>query len=153
MAESEEEVKSLLMKVKEESERVGLKLNIQKTKIIASGPNTSWKRWGNSISSVRYSFPSLEPACCSMLGSNCCFLTCIQASQEAGKVVSYSHLLKNFPQFVMIQTVKGFGVINKAEIDVFLELSCFFYDPRDPGQILDVCIFLDKWQAILRSTS
>ena len=58
----------------------------------------------------------------------CCFLTCIQISQEAGQVVWYSHLLKNFPQFVVIHTVKGFGLINKSEIDVFLELSCFFYD-------------------------
>ena len=56
-----------------------------------------------------------------MSGSNCCFLTCIQISQEAGKVVWYSHLLKNFPQFVVIYTVKGFGVINKAGVGVFLE--------------------------------
>ena len=62
-----------------------------------------------------------------MSGSNCCFLTCIQISQEAGKVlVSYSHLFKNFPQFVVIHTVKGFGIVNKTEVDVFLELSCFF---------------------------
>ena len=52
-------------------------------------------------------FPNLEPVCCSMTGSNCCFLTCIQISQEAGKVVCYSHLLKNFPQFVVLHTVKG----------------------------------------------
>ena len=76
-----------------------------------------------------YSFPNLELVRCSMCGSNCCFLTCIQVSQEAGKVVWYSHLLKNFPQFIMIYTVKGFGVINKAEVDVFLELPCFFDDP------------------------
>ena len=56
-----------------------------------------------------------------MSSSNCCFLTCIQ---EASKVVWYSHLLKNFSQFVVIYTVKGFGIINKAEVDVFLELSC-----------------------------
>ena len=56
----------------------------------------------------------------------CCFLTCVQISQEAGKVVWYSHLLKNFPQFVVIHTVKGFVIVNKAEVDVFLELSCFF---------------------------
>src|SRR5574340_1061347 len=67
---------------------------------------------------------------------NCCFLTCIQVSQEAGKVVWYSHLLKNFPQFVVIHTVKGFGVVNKAEADVFLELSCFFYDPIDVGNLI-----------------
>ena len=53
----------------------------------------------------------------------------MQISQEAGKVVWYSNLLKNFPQFVVIHTVKGFGVVNKAELDVFLELSCFLYDP------------------------
>ena len=58
-----------------------------------------------------------------MSGSDCCFLTCIQISQEAGKVVWNSHLLKNFPQFVVIYTVKGFGVVSKAEVDVFLELS------------------------------
>ena len=62
-----------------------------------------------------------------MFGSNCCFLTCIQVSQEAGKVVWYSHLFKNVPQFVVIHTVKGFNVVNEAEVDVFLEFSCFFY--------------------------
>ena len=83
-----------------------------------------------------YSFPSLEPVCCSMSSSNCCFLTCIQNSQEAGNVVWYSHLFKNFPQFVVIHTVKGFGVINKAEIDVFLEFSCFSYNPVDIGDLI-----------------
>ena len=51
-------------------------------------------------------------------------------------MVWYSHLLKNFPQFVVIHTVKGFGVVNKAEVDVFLELSCFFYDPADVGSLI-----------------
>ena len=73
----------------------------------------------------------LEPVCCSMSSSNCCFLTCIQISQEEGQVVWYSHHLKNFPQFAVTHTVKGFGVINKAEVDVFLELACFLYDPAD----------------------
>ena len=68
----------------------------------------------------------MEPVCCSMSGSNCCFLTCIQISQEAGKMVWYSHLLKKFPQFAVIHTVKGFSIVNKAEVDVFLELTCFF---------------------------
>ena len=77
------------------------------------------------------SFSYLEPVCCSMCSSNCCFLTCIQISQEAGQVVWYSHLFKNLPQFVVIHTVKGFGTVNKAKIDVFLELSCFFNDPKD----------------------
>ena len=59
-------------------------------------------------------------------GSTCCFLTCIQACQEAGKVVWYSHFFKNFPQFVVMHTVKGFSIVNKAEVDVFLKFSCFF---------------------------
>ena len=63
----------------------------------------------------------------------CYFLTCIQISQEAGEVVWYSHLLKNFPQFIVIHTVKDFGIVSKAEIYVFLELSCFFHDPVDVG--------------------
>ena len=83
-----------------------------------------------------YYFPYLEPVCCSMSSSNCCFLTCIQISQEAGKVVWYSHLLKNFPQFLLVYTVKGFGIINKAEVDIFLEFTCFFYDPTDVGNLI-----------------
>ena len=78
----------------------------------------------------------LEPVCCSMSSSNCYFLTCKQVSQEAGRVVWYSHLLKNFPQFIVIHTVKGFGIVNKAEIDVFLELSYFFDDPADVGNLI-----------------
>ena len=57
-------------------------------------------------------------------------------SQEAGQVVCYSHLFQNFPQFIVIHTVKGFGIVNKAEIDVFLELSCFFDDPADVGTLI-----------------
>ena len=83
-----------------------------------------------------YSFPNLESVCCSRSNSNCCFLTRIQIYQEAGQVVWYSHLLKNFPQFVVIHTVKGFGVVNKVEVDVFLELSCFFDDPGDVGNLI-----------------
>ena len=63
-----------------------------------------------------------------MSSSNCCFLTYIQVSQEAGQVVWYSHLFQSFPQFTVIYIVKSFGIVNKAEIDVFLELSCFFDD-------------------------
>ena len=51
-------------------------------------------------------------------------------------MVWYSHVLKSFPQFVVIHTVKGFGVVNKAEVDVFLELSCFFYEPTDVGNLI-----------------
>ena len=91
-----------------------------------------------------YFFPNLEPVCCSMSGSNCCFLTCIQLSQEAGKVAWYSHLLKNFPQFVVIHTVKGFSVVNEAEVDVFLEFSCFFYDPEDVGNLISGFAFSES---------
>ena len=63
-------------------------------------------------------------------------MTCIQALQEAGKVVWYSQLLKNFPQFVVIYTVKDFSIVNEAEVDVFLEFSCFFYDAMDVGNLI-----------------
>ena len=64
-----------------------------------------------------------------MSGSNCCFFTCIQMSQEPGKVVWYSHLFKNFPQFVVIYTVKGFTIVNEAEVDIFLAFPFFLHDP------------------------
>ena len=60
----------------------------------------------------------------------------MQVSQEAGQVVWYSHLFQNFPQFVVAWTVKGFGIVNKTEVDVFLELSCFFDDPADVGNFI-----------------
>ena len=71
-----------------------------------------------------------------MSSSNGCFLICIQGSQEAGQMVWYFHLFQNFPQFIVIHTVKGYGIVNKAEIDVFLELSCFFDDPADVGNLI-----------------
>ena len=71
-----------------------------------------------------------------MSSFNYCFLTCIQVAQEAGQVVWYSHLFQNFPQFTVIHTVKGFDIVNKAEIDVFLELSCFFDDPVDAVNLI-----------------
>ena len=74
-----------------------------------------------------------------MSGSNCCFLTCIQISQEAGQVVLDPHLLKNF---VVINMVKGFGIVNKAEVDVFLKLSCFFDDPTEVDNLIwFLCLF------------
>ena len=73
---------------------------------------------------------------CILSSSNCCFLTYIRISQEADQVVWYSHLFQNFPQFTVSHTVKGFGIINKAEIDDFLELSCFFDDPEDVGNMI-----------------
>ena len=72
----------------------------------------------------------------SMSASKCCFLTSIQISQEADEVVWYSHLFKNFRQFVVIHTAKGIGLINKAEVDAFLDLSCFFDDPTQVGNLI-----------------
>ena len=66
-----------------------------------------------------------------MSSSNCCFLTCIQVSHDACQVVWYSHLFQNFPQFIVIHTIKDFVLVNKAEIDVFLELSYFLGEPED----------------------
>ena len=68
--------------------------------------------------------------------SNCCFLTCIQISQEAGNLACYSQLFKNFPQFVVLHTAKGFGIVNKPEVYVFLEFACFFYDPTNVGNLI-----------------
>ena len=65
-----------------------------------------------------------------------CFFTCIHVSQEAGTVVWYSHIFKNFPQFVVIHTAKGLSTVNKAEVDVFLEPPCFFYDLMDVGNLI-----------------
>ena len=78
-----------------------------------------------------------------MSSSDYCFLTCIQISQEAEEVVWYSSLFKNFPQFVLIHTVKGFSIVNEAEVNIFLELSYFFDDTRDTGNFdpLFLCIF------------
>src|SRR5574337_1181065 len=85
-----------------------------------------------------------------MSSSNCCFLTCMQISQEVGQVVWYSHLFQNFPQFIVIRTVKGFGIVNKAEIDVFLELSCFFDDPVDVGNLISGSSAFSKTSLTIR---
>ena len=90
-----------------------------------------------------------------MSSSNSCFLTCIQISNEAGQVVWYSHLLKNFPQFVVIHTVKGFGVVQKAGADVFVEFSCFFNDPTDVGNLISGSFAFSKsslniWKFMVR---
>ena len=89
-----------------------------------------------------YSFPDLERVCCSTSSPNCCFLTCIQMSQQAGQVVWYSHLFQNFPQFMVILTVKAFGIVNKAE-DVFLELLLFRWS--------NGCWQFDLWYLCLSS--
>ena len=71
-----------------------------------------------------------------MSSSNCCCLTCIKISQEAGKVVWYSHLFQDFPQFIVIHILKVFGIVNTAEVDIFLEVSRFFNDPMDVGNLI-----------------
>ena len=86
----------------------------------------------------------LEPVCCSMSSSNWCFLTSIQISQEAGQIVWYSHFFQNFPQFVVIHTIKGFGIVNKAEVDVFLEVSCFVDDPMDAANLISLSSAFSK---------
>ena len=60
----------------------------------------------------------------------------MQVSQAASNVFWYSHLIKNIPQFVVIHKVKGFSVVNETKVDVFLEFSCFFYDPMDVGNLI-----------------
>ena len=82
-----------------------------------------------------YSFPNLEPVHCSMSGSNCCFLACIQISQEAGKVVWYFHLVKNF-LVCCCDPHKDFSVVSEAVVDVFLKSSCFFYDAMNVGDLI-----------------
>ena len=87
--------------------------------------------------------------CCCTSSSNCCFLTCIQISQEADQMVWYSHLFQNFPQFIVIHTVKGFGIVNKAELDASLELSCFFHDPADVGNLISGSSAFSKTSLII----
>ena len=95
----------------------------------------------------------LELVYCSISNSNNCFLTCIQISQEAGQVVQYSHLFQNFPQSVVTHTIKGFGEVNKADIDDFLELSHFFDNPTDVGNMIcgssafsKSSLFFKRWE-------
>ena len=83
-----------------------------------------------------YSFPNFEPVHCSMCSSKCCFLICLQVSQETGKMVWYSHLSKSFPQFVVIHTVKDFSIVDETEVDVFLEFPWFFCDPTNVGNLI-----------------
>ena len=99
-----------------------------------------------------YSFSYLGPVCCSMSSSNCCFLTCIQVSQEACQVVWYSHLFQNFPQSVVIHTVKGFGIVNKAVQFSSVPQSCptlcnpmNHSTPGLPVQLLEFTQTLSWW--------
>ena len=118
--------------------------------VLLPGKSHGWRSlvgyspWGRKESDMNeqlhfhfhFHFSYLEPVCCSMSSSICCFLTCIQISQDAGYMVWYSHLFQNFLQFVVIHTVKGFSVVSEAEVDVFLEFPCFFYDPVDVDSLL-----------------
>ena len=108
---------------------------------------------GDNIQPWRTPFPIRNQ---SVVPRPVCFLTCIQFSQEAGQVIWYSQLFKNFPEFVVVHTVKGFGIINKSEVGVFLEPSCFFNDTADVGNlisgsfaffksILNIWKFMDNW--------
>ena len=83
-----------------------------------------------------------------MNGSNFCFLTHIQVSQEVGKVVWHSNHFKNFPQFVMIYIVKELNVVNEAEVVVFLEFSCFFYVPTGDNLISGFSAFSKSYLSI-----
>ena len=90
----------------------------------------------DDITALMWSFPNFEPVHCSMSGSNCCFLIYIQVLQEVGKVIWYSHLFQNFPQLVVIHTVKAFSLVSEAETDDFLEFSFFFYDLMDVDNLI-----------------
>ena len=83
-----------------------------------------------------YSIPSFEPVHCSISGSDCCFLTCIQVSQEVSQVVWYSLLFKNFSHVVVNHPVKSFNIVNEAKVDAFMELSCCLQDPRNVGNFI-----------------
>ena len=75
---------------------------------------TAYKLNKWQYTALTYSIPNLEPVCCFISGSNCCFLTCVQISQEAGNVVWYFHLFQNFLQFVVFHTVRAFGIVNRC---------------------------------------
>ena len=92
-----------------------------------------------------YFFPDLEPVCCSMSSSNCYFLTCIQISQEAGQVVWYSHIFKNFPEFVVVHTVKGFGIVNKTYIIQCHENSLSSHEKT--WRIVKCNLLIMRWQS------
>ena len=105
---------------------------------------TEVKYAGWQYTVLLYYFPNFEPVRCSMCRSNCCFLICIQVSQEAGKMVWYFHLFNNFLEFIVIHTVKGFNIVNETKIDVILGFSCFFYDPTDVGNLISVSSMFSK---------
>ena len=104
-----------------------------------------------TVYTLMYSFSNFEPACFSMSGSNCCFLTCIQISQEADQVVWYSHLFKNFPQFVVIHTVKGFSQWSRCKC--FSGIPLLFLCPTDVGNLISVSSAFSKSSLYIRKVS
>ena len=101
---------------------------------------------------VKYSFPNFEPVHCSMSSSSFCFLTLIQLFQDTGKVVWYFHLFQCFLQFIVIHTVKGFSVVNEAEV-VFLEFPCFLYDPMNVFNLISGSFAFSKSSLYIRKFS
>ena len=103
---------------------------------------------------MSYSFVDLEPISCSIQGSNCCFLTCKQVSQETDKMVWYSHLTKSFPQFVTIHTVKSFSLVEETDRCFFLKCPCFLYNPANVVNLISSSssfsiTSLDIWKALV----
>ena len=90
---------------------------------------------------LTYSLPNLEPVHCSMSSSNCCFLTCTQVSQEAGQVVWYSYLFKDFPQFVGIRTIKGFCIANEEDFFLRIPLLSLWSNERWQFDLRFLCLF------------
>ena len=98
-----------------------------------------------TIYSLDVLLSNFESVHCSMWNSNCGILVCIQVSQKTEKLVWHSHYFKNFPQFVSSYTIKAFSIVNEAEVDVFLELSCFCYDPINVGNLISVSSAFSKY--------
>ena len=98
-----------------------------------------------TIYSLDVLLSNFESVHCSMWNSNCGILVCIQVSQKTEKLVWHSHYFKNFPLFVSSYTIKAFSIVNEAEVDVFLELSCFCYDPINVGNLISVSSAFSKY--------
>ena len=106
-------------------------------------PAYKLNKQGDNIQPWHIPFPTWNQSIV-LFGSNCWLLTCIQVSPEAGKVVWYSHLFKNFLQFIVIHTVEAFIVVNEAEVDILHEFSCFLYEPTDVGNLISGSSALSK---------
>ena len=100
------------------------------------------KRGDNIV--LTWFISNFEPFCCPMSGSNHCFLTCIQVSQEAGEMVWSSHLFKNFPQLVVTYTVKYFSIVSEARYLFLGFFFCLFYDPMNVGNLISMFVMLRR---------